>query len=174
MIRLRLIKKRQRYQNSALISALAAPKTSMNAIMATDYFNFWNFAMIENLNPQQAWDFQEQNPHAFLIDVRTQMEYLFVGHPPQAIHIPWKEMPTWLVNSNFVEHTNQVVQDLNVPILLLCRSGQRSLEAAMALENAGYSHLINIADGFEGSLDQNNQRGNLNGWRFAGLPWQQN
>jgi len=56
---------------------------------------------------------------------------------------------------------------------LLCRSGQRSLDAAKALENAGYQHLINIVDGFEGSLDANKHRGNLGGWRFVGLPWEQ-
>ncbi len=129
--------------------------------------------MIENLNPQQAWDLQKQNPKAVLIDVRTKMEHLFVGHPPSAIHIPWKESQDWQINSYFVNQVRLVIEDLNTPILLLCRSGHRSLEAAVALENAGYSHLFNIVDGFEGSLDNNNQRGNLNGWRFLGLPWQQ-
>jgi rhodanese-related sulfurtransferase len=129
--------------------------------------------MIENLNPQQAWDLQQQNPMAVLVDVRTKMEYLFVGHPPLAVHIPWKEAPDWQVNSNFVAQVHQVISNPNTPILLLCRSGQRSLEAAVALENAGYSHLINIVDGFEGALDQNKQRGTVNGWRFSGLPWQQ-
>ena len=129
--------------------------------------------MIENLNPQQAWDLQQQNPMVVLIDVRTKMEHLFVGHPPSALHIPWKEAPDWQLNSRFIDSVGQVVSNPNTPILLLCRSGQRSLEAAAALEKAGYSHLINIVDGFEGALDQNKQRGNLNGWRFLGLPWQQ-
>ncbi len=129
--------------------------------------------MIENLNPQQAWDALQQDKTAVLIDVRTKMEHLFVGHPPQAIHIPWKEAPDWQLNSHFVENVRQVVSNPNVPILLLCRSGQRSLEAAAALEKAGYSRLINIVDGFEGALDDNKQRGHLNGWRFLGLPWQQ-
>ncbi len=129
--------------------------------------------MIENLNPQQTWDFLQQNPKSVLIDVRTKMEYLFVGHPPQALHIPWKETPDWQVNPHFVAQVRQVVLDPNTPILLLCRSGQRSLDAAVALENVGYSHLINIVDGFEGALDENKQRGHLNGWRFSGLPWQQ-
>jgi rhodanese-related sulfurtransferase len=129
--------------------------------------------MIENLNPQQTWDFLQQNPKFVLVDVRTKMEHLFVGHPPLAIHIPWKEAPDWQLNPNFVAQVQQVITDLNTPILLLCRSGQRSLEAAVALEKVGYTHLINIDEGFEGALDQNKQRGNVNGWRFAGLPWQQ-
>ncbi|MDD5214910.1 MAG: rhodanese-like domain-containing protein [Methylococcales bacterium] len=129
--------------------------------------------MIENLNPQQTWDFLQQNPNAALIDVRTKMEHLFVGHPPKAIHIPWKEAPDWQLNPNFVAQVRQVVSNPNTPILLLCRSGQRSMEAAVLLEQSGYTHLINIAEGFEGALDENKQRGNVNGWRFAGLPWQQ-
>ena len=129
--------------------------------------------MIENLNPQQTWDFLQQNPKSVLIDVRTKMEYLFVGYPPSALHIPWKEAPDWQVNPHFVAQVRQIASDPNTPILLLCRSGQRSFEAAVALENSGYTHLINIADGFEGALDHNKQRGNLNGWRFCGLPWQQ-
>jgi rhodanese-related sulfurtransferase len=129
--------------------------------------------MIENLNPQQTWDFLQQNSAAVLIDVRTKMEHLFVGHPPKAIHIPWKEAPDWQQNPNFVAQVRQVVTNPNTPILLLCRSGQRSLEAAALLEQSGYTHLINIAEGFEGALDENKQRGKVNGWRFTGLPWQQ-
>ncbi len=129
--------------------------------------------MIENLNSQQAWAVLQNDTTAMLIDVRTKMEHLFVGHPPQAIHIAWKEAPDWQVNLHFVESVRQVVLNLNTPVLLLCRSGQRSLEAAATLEKAGYSHLINIADGFEGALDNNKQRGHLNGWRFFDLPWQQ-
>jgi rhodanese-related sulfurtransferase len=129
--------------------------------------------MIENLNPQQTWDFLQKNPKSVLVDVRTKMEHLFVGHPPLAIHMAWKEAPDWQVNPNFVTQVQQVITDLNTPILLLCRSGQRSLEAAVALEKVGYTYLINVDEGFEGALDENKQRGNVNGWRFAGLPWQQ-
>ncbi len=129
--------------------------------------------MIKNLNPQQAWDFLQSNENGLLIDVRTKMEHLFVGHPPQAIHIAWKEAPDWQLNGRFVENVFQVAGDFNVPILLLCRSGQRSLDAAVLLQQSGFTNLINVTEGFEGTLDENQQRGNLNGWRFAGLPWQQ-
>jgi rhodanese-related sulfurtransferase len=129
--------------------------------------------MIENLTPQQCWDVLQQNPAAVLVDVRTKMEHLFVGHPPGAIHIPWKEAPDWQLNSNFVTEVSHNIPDRSAPILLLCRSGQRSLDAAKALEAVGYERLINIVDGFEGSLDTNKHRGNLGGWRFCGLPWQQ-
>ena len=129
--------------------------------------------MIENLNPQQAWDLLQQNTSTVLVDVRTKVEHAFVGHPLGALHIAWKEAPDWQVNSSFVAEVEELVPDKNAPVLLLCRSGQRSLDAAKALEAAGYQRLINIIDGFEGPLDQQHHRGNLAGWRFSGLPWEQ-
>jgi rhodanese-related sulfurtransferase len=127
--------------------------------------------MIENLNPQQAWDLLRQNTDAVLVDVRTKVEHAFVGHPIGAVHVAWKEAPDWQVNTRFVAEIEKIVPDKSAPVLLLCRSGQRSLDAAKALQ--GYRRLINIVDGFEGSLDQQNHRGNLGGWRFNGLPWVQ-
>lgn len=78
------------------------------------------------------------------------------------------------INSQFIEQVHRYAPNPEAPVLLLCRSGQRSLEAAMVLEQAGYQHLVNILDGFEGPLDGNKHRGNLAGWRFSGLPWVQN
>ncbi|MEI6270245.1 MAG: rhodanese-like domain-containing protein [Methylococcaceae bacterium] len=129
--------------------------------------------MIENLTPQQAWDLMQQNTDAVLVDVRTKVEHAFVGHPIDAVHIAWKEAPDWQVNAQFVTDVKKRVSDRNAPVLLLCRSGQRSLDAAKALKEAGYQRLINIIDGFEGPLDSLNHRGNLGGWRFNGLPWVQ-
>lgn len=129
--------------------------------------------MIENLAPRHAWDLLQQDEKAVLIDVRTKIEYAFVGHPLGAIHVAWKEAPDWQINPEFVAEIMHTVPDRGTPILLLCRSGQRSLDAAVALEHAGYQRLINIEGGFEGPLDSNNHRGNLGGWRFCGLPWEQ-
>lgn len=130
--------------------------------------------MIENLDPQHAWDLLQQNPNAVLIDVRTKAEHTDIGHPIGAIHIAWQEQFGSPVNPNFIADVNKVIPDYNTPVLLLCRSGQRSLSAAKALEQSGYKILINIVNGFEGDPDSNQQRGNINGWRFHGLPWQQN
>ena len=129
--------------------------------------------MIENLTPQQSWDLMQSDSKAIMIDVRTKMEHTFLGRPLNAVHVPWKEAPEWTLNTAFVAQVEQVVIDKSAPVLLLCRSGVRSLEAASALENAGYTHLINILDGFEGALDDNKHRGNISGWRYSQLPWEQ-
>lgn len=129
--------------------------------------------MIENLSPKQSWAFLQNNSSAVIIDVRTSIEHSFVGHPPDVIHIAWKEFPEMLLNEKFIAQVEENVKNKNNPVLLLCRSGQRSLSAAQALEDAGYQHLINIQEGFEGSLDNEKHRGNINGWKFHGLPWTQ-
>ena len=129
--------------------------------------------MIENLYPKQCWELLQYNPSAVLIDVRTAIEHSFVGHPPGAIHIAWKEFPGMQLNELFVEQVKSAVPKKDAPVLLLCRSGQRSVDAAKALEAEGYRHLVNILEGFEGPLDGNKHRSNIGGWRYHGLPWEQ-
>lgn len=129
--------------------------------------------MIENLDPKQCWALMQDRPEAVLIDVRTHIEHSFVGHPPKAVHIAWKEFPGMQANPDFIAQVKQTVPDLNTPVLLLCRSGQRSLAAAEALQAQGYQHLINILEGFEGPLDEHKHRNTLGGWRFHNLPWEQ-
>ena len=128
--------------------------------------------MIENLNPQQAWDLLQQNSNAVLIDVRTKDEYTDIGHPIGAVHIALQENFGAPLNPSFVAEVNRAAPDYNTPILLVCRSGQRSLVAAQLLEQSGYVNLINIVNGFEGDPDRKQQRSNINGWRFQGLPWE--
>ena len=125
------------------------------------------------MDPKQAWAFLNEHPEAALVDVRTAVEFSHVGHPVGAVHIAWKEAPDWRVNPAFVDEVARHVPDRTRPVLLLCRSGQRSLAAAQALAAAGYRTPINVEEGFEGPLDDNKHRGSLGGWRFHGLPWEQ-
>ena len=129
--------------------------------------------MIENKDPKQSWALLQENSTAVMVDVRTTIEHSFVGHPPEAIHITWKEFPGMKLNEHFVTQVEEKVTNKLTPILLLCRSGVRSMDAAKALEAVGYQNLINIAEGFEGALDDNKHRGNIDGWKFHNLPWEQ-
>ena len=61
----------------------------------------------------------------------------------------------------------------NCPIMLICRSGNRSEKAGLELIEKGMTNIYHITDGFEGERDDNNQRGTIDGWRFHGLPWEQ-
>lgn len=128
---------------------------------------------IERLAPLQSYDFLRNNPSALLVDVRTSAEVKFVGCPENSLHQPWMEFPEMKPLSGFVEAVREKAGQQDRPILLICRSGQRSMSAAKALAEAGFSKLINVEEGFEGDLDENGRRNLKNGWRFHGLPWQQ-
>lgn len=136
---------------------------------------------VKTLTSRQAWELMQNDPRAVLVDVRSNMEFLFVGHPKGAVHIPWIDEPDWEVNPHFVRQVRElmlggVICDSDegcAPVLLICRSGKRSLEAGRALIENGFSNVCNIADGFEGELDEQHHRSSVGGWRFEGLPWEQ-
>lgn len=126
-----------------------------------------------SITPQQAWQLLQDDAQAILIDVRSSMEFLFVGHPKGAINIAWMDEPDWDINPNFAAQVQTMCKETFIPILLICRSGVRSLEAGKVLCQAGFNLVYNIIDGFEGPRDAKNHRGTLGGWRYHGLPWEQ-
>lgn len=127
-----------------------------------------------HLDPLAAHALLRDNPEAVLVDCRTEIEFMYVGHPVGAEHVAWQEGPDWEVDPEFVGKVKRLVRnDLNRPVLLICRSGQRSVYAGDTLETAGFTQVINVLEGFEGPLDENYHRGTLGGWRLRGLPWVQ-
>ena len=136
---------------------------------------------IKQISSQQAWKVLESNPQAVLLDVRTSVEYEYVGHPLNALHIPWTEEPDWNVDTEFVNKVREALmmrtgpdqEPESINILTICRSGKRSQAAAEELVRQGFNNLYNIEDGFEGDLDNNRHRNTVNGWRVANLPWEQ-
>lgn len=128
---------------------------------------------IQRLDPPQAYAAFRADAAAVLLDVRDPLEFSLVGHPAGAVNIPWKFAPDWRPNPGFLDGVRQLAPDPATPIYLLCRSGQRSLDAAKALAAAGYAQLTNVEEGFEGPLDQQKHRGTVGGWRHHGLPWEQ-
>ena len=127
---------------------------------------------MQQLTPQSAYDFLQSNPEAVFIDVRSEMEYMFVGHPSGSMLIPWIDGPNWEIDPNFIGHVKKA-SSVNRPVVLICRSGRRSADAGLALEKAGLQEVYNVLNGFEGDLDENYHRNSHYGWRNAGLPWAQ-
>ncbi len=128
-----------------------------------------------DVSPRQAFDAMQANMNAVMIDVRTGPEWIFVGQPKIArlANVSWQSFPTMMVNPDFEAQVRQAGITEEHEIYLLCRSGVRSAAAAAALTQAGFAVCYNVAGGFEGDLDQSNQRGRYNGWKAEGLPWQQ-
>ncbi len=134
---------------------------------------------VQRVDPKQAAELLQGRPGAVLLDVRSKVEFDYVGHPTGAIHVPWKEAPDWAVNPDFVAAVRAALGDAGDgpvterPLLLICRSGARSMSAAQALSETGFKELYNIEEGFEGDKDGEQHRGTVNGWRYHGLPWEQ-
>ena len=127
---------------------------------------------MKHFTPKEAQEFLQGNPTAVLIDCRSEFEYLFVGHPAGAILVPWYDGIDWALNSHFVGQVRMAASH-DRPVILICRSGNRSREAGQALEASGFTQVYNVLHGFEGELDDGHHRGSLNGWRHDGLPWEQ-
>lgn len=107
-----------------------------------------------------------------LVDCRTNAEWTWVGVPAvaSARFVEWNQWPGGTQNPDFTAKATEGL-DPDQPIVILCRSGGRSMAAAHALTAAGFTDVYNILGGFEGDVDAEGHR--TGGWRGAGLPWQQ-
>ena len=124
------------------------------------------------IGPLQAWALFSSGA-ATLVDVRSGEERKFVGHVPGSQHVAWATGTALTRNPRFAREVEAKVKDKNALLLLLCRSGKRSAAAAEVLSKAGYTNVFNVLEGFEGEIDQQQQRGKSDGWRYHGLPWVQ-
>lgn len=117
-----------------------------------------------------AWQWV-QNGEAVLVDVRTDAERAWVGEVPGAIAVAWKQWPNMAMNPDFDAQLCAAVPT-GQKVVLLCRSGVRSVAAASRATQLGLL-AYNILEGFEGDPDSQAQRGHKGGWRFQNLPWRQ-
>jgi rhodanese-related sulfurtransferase len=135
--------------------------------------------MVDNVSPLQAWEALIGDPEAQLIDCRTDAEWQYVGIPDlrragkQAVLVSWQYFPSGNVNAAFVDELRDAGMEPAHKIYFLCRSGVRSMAAAIAAQAEGFSQVFNVADGFEGPHDSEGHRGAVAGWKAEGLPWRQ-
>ena len=132
-----------------------------------------------DVSPKQAWDMLSHDENAVLVDVRTDAEWGYVGVTDlsslgkQQINVSWQHFPGGHLNGNFAREIAANGVRPHHTVLFLCRSGQRSKHAAVAMTREGYGQCYNVADGFEGAPDQEGHRGRVAGWKVEGLPWRQ-
>ncbi len=136
------------------------------------------------VNAREAYEmWQADMENVNVLDVRTEGEYIFVGHAPMAVNIPLKFLvganskgqPMMKLNEQFVQEVKAKFAETDI-LLIMCRSGGRGAAAVNMLAEAGFSKAYNIYDGFEGDvLDKegsyNNGKRVLNGWKNSGAPW---
>jgi rhodanese-related sulfurtransferase len=115
-----------------------------------------------DIAPHDAWQLFSQQ-EALLIDVRTAEEREAVGYVPDSVHVAWATGNPLVKNPHFVRELERHAHKLDV-ILLLCRSGRRSVAAADTISRLGFKNVFNITEGFEG------EQGQGNGWLARKLP----
>jgi phage shock protein E len=84
----------------------------------------------------------------FLLDVRTTSEWEQDGHLENATLIP---------HTDLEDRVSELPEDKDTLILLYCRSGNRSQDAAQTLQDMGFTNLIELESG-------------ITGWKNAGMP----
>lgn len=87
------------------------------------------------------------NDDALVLDVREDKEFA-AGHIPKAKHIPLGQL---------AGRINELDKFKNKPVLVTCRSGQRSARACGMLKKAGFETVYN-------------QAGGIIAWERANLP----
>jgi rhodanese-related sulfurtransferase len=138
---------------------------------------------VDDVDVEKAWKSLTATPRSQLVDVRTRAEWTYVGIPDlgsigkRPLLVEWQTFPDQSVDPRFVERLAGELKALGIQaddeLFFICRSGSRSLAAAKAMAEAGYRACHNVAGGFEGPLNEGRHRGAVEGWKAAGLPWQQ-
>lgn len=143
------------------------------------------------LTPKQAHEFVTRNPKKVLfLDVRTRVEPIYIGWAPliDAL-VPYVEYPEmhadWGWDEDrgaykyepFNDFAPEVARRLKEkgltkddPVVVMCRSGDRSSRAANLLADLGYKHVYSVVGGFEGVTDEKTGQ-RVGGWKGSGLPW---
>ena len=140
------------------------------------------------LTPREAFDeIQSKENEILFLDVRTRSEIAVVGMPIVAdANVPFMLMAepmTWneewgsfkmTRNQDFLKIVKQRLEEKGLSqedkVFLMCRSGGRSASAADLLNEAGFTNVYSVVDGYEGDKANNGKR-NLNGWKNSDLPW---
>jgi rhodanese-related sulfurtransferase len=129
-----------------------------------------NFPYAGALTPQEAYEVLQKTPHAKLVDVRSLAELDLVGKIAGAAHIEWAFYPGMVANPDFAAQLDMQI-DKEALVIFMCRTGGRSHNAAATAAKLGFSEAYNMIEGFEGEANEQKQRTLINGWKHAGLPW---
>lgn len=144
------------------------------------------------LHPADAMKYVQENQGKVLfLDVRSREEVQFLGMSTLVdANIPYMQNPEWpewndagknfklVPNSNFAADVERRLKEKglakNDPIILMCRSGDRSSLAVNLLAKQGYTKVYSVTEGYEGDIVADGPlKGtrSINGWKNDGLPW---
>ena len=77
---------------------------------------------MKNLKPKEAFAWLQSHPDALFLDVRMEIESLYVGRPPGVVNVPWYEYPDLQPDAEkFAETVAREATSKDQPLLLICR-----------------------------------------------------
>lgn len=143
------------------------------------------------MHPKEAYKFVTENKDKVLfLDVRSKEEVEFLGMASVAdANVPYLQNSDWfewndgaknfklVPNNNFAAEVERRLTEKHLtkddPVVLMCRSGDRSAMAADLLAKLGYKKVYSVAEGYEGDFSDSSAtaRRTVNGWKNDGLPW---
>lgn len=144
------------------------------------------------LDAKEAYALKQQlGEQLMFIDIRTRSEVSYTGMASLVdAHVPLLEHPpnaAWDDKAGRfrLEYNNDFDTEIarrmaaknlgkDTPVILICRSGDRSSKAANLLAELGYTKVYTVVDGFEGDVAKDGPETGkrvVNGWKNAGLPW---
>jgi rhodanese-related sulfurtransferase len=141
----------------------------------------------DTITPKDAYNLVTDYDNVYILDVRTNAEWTWVGHPGVngvydgtplegkvvniAIRIDCGEVigdkPD--PNPNFVSDVKANFDPKHDVLITMCREGIRGAAAAKILESENYK-VMNMEGGFEGEPNKRGYR-YVNGWVNKGLPY---
>ena len=160
----------------------------------------------QNIGVLEAFARVESNEvGVYLIDVRTPAEYQQIGHPMMAYSIPFMYLSDEFVEKGGMfrgekmsktryqyyknpEYLSYMKKHFKADdtLLIMCRSGNRSVPASDFMAENGFNKVYNVVGGFEGGKfkgssedsalmkkfsEHYDRRGFTDGWKYYGLPW---
>ncbi len=90
---------------------------------------------IKKVTFEEAKEILDTRPESIMLDVREEEEYI-TGHAVDAVLFPVDD----------IDYTTAsiILPEKNTPLLIYCRSGRRSAEAAEKLNALGYTELYDV------------------------------
>jgi rhodanese-related sulfurtransferase len=107
--------------------------------------------LITEMMPWDVEEYLEAHPETLIVDIRENHEYDTM-HIPNSLNVPrgiLENACEW----DFEETEPELVEARNRPVLLACRSGNRTTLAAHTLQQMGYENVISLQTGLRGWSD---------------------
>lgn len=106
---------------------------------------------IEEIFPWDLEEMLEENPDLLLVDIREADEFKF-GHIKNSLLVPRGILES-SCDWNYAETIPHLVNARKDPVVIICRSGNRSILAAFTMKLMGYENLYSLKTGVKGWND---------------------